>query len=102
MIFQECTLTRFSFEKQKSGRRVARFFPFEILRGACNQRGKVLDFDDGVVTRRHSFGFSRRAHFTIGKNPMGAKRQKGKISNFSFLAFLGLRGRTPYATSVFE
>ena len=28
---------------------------------------------------------------------MGAERQKGKIFNFSFLVFLGLRGRTPYA-----
>ncbi|MFJ0262674.1 hypothetical protein Q4247_19040, partial [Acinetobacter baumannii] len=45
MIFQECTLTRFSFEKQKSGRRFALFFPFEILKGACNQGGKILDFD---------------------------------------------------------
>jgi hypothetical protein len=30
---------------------------------------------------------------------MGAKHRKGKIFNFSFLVFMGLRGRTPYAVS---
>ena len=55
--------------------------------GACNQGGKVLDFYGGVVTRRHSFGFSRNnmkgALYQTLKSfrflVWSAKRQKGKF-----------------------
>ena len=65
--------------------------------GACNQGRKVLEFYCGVVTRRHSFGFSRnnmKGALYHWRNPMGAE-QKGKIFNFSFLALSGLRDEVP-------
>ena len=50
---------------------------------------RFWNFYCGVVTRRHSFGFSRnnmKGALYHWRNPMGAERQKGKIFNFSFLA----------------
>ena len=66
------------------------------------REGRFWNFYGGVVTRRHSFGFSRnnmKGALYHWRNPMGAKHRKGKIFNFSFLVFMGLRGRTPYAVS---
>ena len=65
--------------------------------GACNQEERFWNFYCGVVTRRHSFGFSRN-------NMKGAlyhwrnqwvRNAKGKIFNFSFLALSGLRDEVP-------
>ena len=75
----------FLIRETKSGRRVARFFLFEILRGACNQEGSFW------ILIPCSRGQLRPSVFPEGrtlplKKPM-VKRQKGKISNFSFLAF---------------
>lgn len=53
---------------------------------------RFWNFYCGVVTRRHSFGFSRnnmKGALYHWRNPMGAERQKGKIFNFSFLALSG-------------
>ena len=65
--------------------------------GACNQGRKVLEFYCGVVTRRHSFGFSRNNmkgalyHWKIN----GCGTPKRKIFNFSFLALSSLRDEVP-------
>ena len=59
---------------------------------------RFWNFYCGVVTRRHSFGFSRnnmKGALYHWRNPMGAERQKGKIFNFSFLALSGLRDEVP-------
>ena len=62
--------------------------------GACNQGRKVLEFYCGVVTRRHSFGFSRN-------NMKGAlyhwrnqwvRNAKRKIFNFSFFGVVKVLG----------
>ena len=48
---------------------------------------KVLEFYCGVVTRRHSFGFSRnnmKGTRTIGEIQWVRERQKRKIFNFRF------------------
>ena len=50
---------RVSHSKQKSGRRFARFFRLGFLWELVIRERKVLEFYCGVVTRRHSFGFSR-------------------------------------------
>ena len=58
--------------------------------GACNQGGKVLEFYGGVVTRT-LVRFSRnnmKGALSYWKNPMGAKRQKGKFPIFSFFGVL--------------
>ena len=55
--------------------------------GACNQGRKVLEFYCGVVTRRHSFGFSRnnmKGALYHWRNPMGAEHKKGKFLIFRF------------------
>ena len=59
---------------------------------------RFWNFYCGVVTRRHSFGFSRnnmKGALYHWRNPMGAERQKGKIFNFSFLALSSLRDEVP-------
>ena len=64
--------------------------------GACNQGRKVLEFYCGVVTRRHSFGFSRnnmKGALYHWRNPMGAEK-KGKFLIF-VLALSGLRDEVP-------
>ena len=65
--------------------------------GACNQGRKVLEFYCGVVTRRHSFGFSRnnmKGALPLEKS-MGAEHKKGKIFNFRFWRCQGLRDEVP-------
>ena len=67
--------------------------------GACNQGRKVLEFYCGVVTRRHSFGFSRnnmKGALYHWRNPMGAERQKGKflIFRFGVVKVLGMKSLT--------
>ena len=88
MIFQECTLPRFSFEKQKSGRRFARFSRLGFLWELVIREERFWNFYGGVVTRRHSFGFSRN-------NMKGAlyhwKKSNGcetpKMKNWKFFIF---------------
>ena len=66
--------------------------------GACNQGRKVLEFYCGVVTRRHSFGFSRnnmKGALYHWRNPMGAERQKGKFLIFRFGVVRYLRDEVP-------
>ena len=67
---------------------------------------RFWNFYGGVVTRRHSFGFSRnnmKGALSYWKKSNGCETPKREnFQFFFFLAFLGLRGRTPYATSVFE
>ena len=66
--------------------------------GACNQGRKVLEFYCGVVTRRHSFGFSRnnmKGALYHWRNQWVRNAKKGKIFNFSFLALSGLRDEVP-------
>ena len=66
--------------------------------GACNQEERFWNFYCGVVTRRHSFGFSRnnmKAHFTIGEINGCGTPKKGKIFNFRFWRCQGLRDEVP-------
>ena len=87
----------FLIRETKISRRFARFSN-RIFMGACNQGGKVLEFYGGVVTRRHSFGFSRN-------NMKGALNhwenlnecEPPKMGNFQFSNFvvMGFKGRTP-------
>ena len=62
-------------------------FPLRIFMGACNQEERFWNFYCGVVTRRHSFGFSRNnmkgAHFTIGEIQW-VRNIKRKILIFRF------------------
>ena len=65
--------------------------------GACNQGRKVLEFYCGVVTRRHSFGFSlnnMKGALYHWRNPMGAEH-KGKFLIFRFWRCQGLRDEVP-------
>ena len=58
---------------------------------------RFWNFYCGVVTRRHSFGFSRnnmKGALYHWRNPMGAE-QKRENFNFSFLALSGLRDEVP-------
>ena len=58
---------------------------------------RFWNFYGGVVTRRHSFGFSRnnmKGALYHWRNQWVRNAKKGKISNFSFLA-LGLRDEVP-------
>ena len=56
--------------------------PAFYQKGACNQGKQVFCFYCEVVTRRHSFGFSR-------------KQQKWKILIFRFCCCQGLRDEVP-------
>ena len=66
--------------------------------GACNQGRKVLEFLLGVVTRRHSFGFSRnnmKGALYHWRNPMVRNAKKGKFLIFRFWRCQGLRDEVP-------
>ena len=87
----------FLIRETKIGSSLCSVFPLRIFMGACNQEERFWNFYCGVVTRRHSFGFSRN-------NMKGAlyhwrnqwvRNKKGKIFNFSFLALSGLRDEVP-------
>ena len=85
MIFSNARL-RVSHSRNKNRVVAARFsrlgFLWELV---IRKKGFGILF--GVVTRRHSFGFSRnnmKGALYHWRNPMGAERQKGKIFNFSF------------------
>ena len=60
---------------------------------------RFWNFYGGVVTRRHSFGFSRnnmKGALYHWRNPMGAERQKGKFQFFVFgvVRVLGMKSLT--------
>ena len=87
----------FLIRETKIGSSLCSVFPLRIFMGACNQGRKVLEFYCGVVTRRHSFGFSRN-------NMKGAlyhwrnqwvRNAKRKIFNFRFWRCQGLRDEVP-------
>ena len=65
--------------------------------GACNQEERFWNFYCGVVTRRHSFGFSRNnmKHFTIGEIQWVRNAKKGKFLIFRFWRCQGLRDEVP-------
>ena len=59
---------------------------------------RFWNFYCGVVTRRHSFGFSRnnmKGALYHWRNQWVRNAKKGKIFNFSFLALSGLRDEVP-------
>ena len=59
---------------------------------------RFWNFYCGVVTRRHSFGFSRnnmKGALYHWRNQWVRNAKKGKIFNFSFLAFQDLRDEVP-------
>ena len=67
--------------------------------GACNQGRKVLEFYCGVVTRRHSFGFSRNnmkgALYHWRNQWVRNFPKKGKFLIFRFWRCQGLRDEVP-------
>ena len=87
----------FLIRKQKSGRRFARFSRLGFLWELVIREERFWNFYCGVVTRRHSFGFSRnnmKGALPLEKS-MGAERQKGKIFNFRFWRLSGQRDEVP-------
>ena len=84
----------FLIRETKIGSSLCSVFPLRIFMGACNQGRKVLEFYCGVVTRRHSFGFSRnnmKGALPLEKS-MGAeviKKEKFLIFRFGVVKILG-------------
>ena len=69
----------FLIRETKIGSSLCSVFPLRIFMGACNQEERFWNFYCGVVTRRHSFGFSRnnmKGALYHWRNPMGAEHKK--------------------------
>ena len=86
MIFSNA---RFRVSHSRNKNRVVALlgFPLGFLWELVIREERFWNFYCGVVTRRHSFGFSRnnmKGALYHWRNPMGAERQKGKIFNFRF------------------
>ena len=88
----------FLIRETKIGSSLCSVFPLRILWELVIREERFWNFYCGVVTRRHSFGFSRnnmKGALYHWRNPMGAERQKGKFLIFRFWRCQGLRDEVP-------
>ena len=87
----------FLIRETKIGSSLCSVFPLGFLWELVIREERFWNFYGGVVTRRHSFGFSRnnmKGALTIGEIQW-VRNIKRKISNFSFWRCQGLRDEVP-------
>ena len=89
----------FLIRETKIGSSLCSVFRLGFLWELVIREERFWNFYCGVVTRRHSFGFSRnnmKGALYHWRNPMGAERQKGKflIFRFGVVKVLGMKSLT--------